>query len=157
MPLNTTYSLEPDAAVKGLVADSRRGYNTVTEIAALDLKPGFLVTVKNGKAELPSAAEDYVLGATIWTTTMAQDTAGEIYWKADKAVPVTTEDPIWLEARDTIVEGALVYATISGEPGNVKGAVGATGVTTNPIGRAETDAVLGELVRVKLMPALQGA
>ena len=37
MPLNTTYSLEPDAAIKGMVADSRRGFNTITAIAGANL------------------------------------------------------------------------------------------------------------------------
>lgn len=160
MPLNTTYSLEPDAAIKGLVADSRRGYNTVTAIAETDLLPGKLVTRAAGKVKIPSAVGDYIVGATIWTTTLVQDEAGDISWKADKTVPITTEDPIWLEAQEAISQDALVYAVISGAggiAGDVKSTAGAD-TTTLPVGRAETvTTAAGQLVRVKLMPGLQGA
>ena len=158
MPLNTTYSLEPDVAIKGLVADSRRGYNTITKVASIDTAHGVLLTLDgSGEAVLPSGVDDYIIGASIWTTTLVQDESGATVWKAGKALPITQEDPIWLESRDAITEGALVYATISGVPGNVKATAGAD-TTTLPIGRAETTVIgAGELVRVKLLPALQGA
>ncbi len=158
MALNTTYSTDADIAVKGMVADSRRGFNTITKVAAADTLPGLLLTLDgNGKAVLPSAIDDYIIGASIWTTTLTQDDSGVISWKADKALPVTQEDPIWLEARDAVAEGALVYAVISGSVGNIKATAGAD-TTTLPVGRAETAAFgAGELIRVKLLPALQGA
>lgn len=157
MALNTTYSLEPDAAIKGMVADSRRGFNTVTKIAGADLAPGTLVTESAGKVVAPSAQSDYIVGAVLWTTALVQDESGDISWKTDKACPVTTEDPIWLEAQEAVAANALVYAVISGNPGDVKSTAGAD-TTTAPIGRAETaTTAAGELVRVKLMPALQGA
>jgi hypothetical protein len=158
MHLNTTYAIESDPAIKGLVADSRRGYNTITKVAAVDILPGFLLTTDGaGKAVLPSAQSDYIIGASIWTTTMIQDLSGNIAWKADRALPVTQEDPIWLEAQEAIDENALVYAMISTTPGDVKSTAGAD-TTTKPVGRAETATTgAGELIRIKLFPALQGA
>lgn len=158
MPLNTTYALEPDAAIKGMVADSRRGFNTLTEIAETDLAPGTLVTRgTDGKVIAPSAQADYIIGATIWTTTLVTEEDGTTVWKQDRACPVTTEDPIWLEAQEAISQDALVYAVISTNPGDVKSTAGAD-TTTAPIGRAETSTTAaGELVRIKLIPALQGA
>ena len=158
MPLNTEYGLEPDIAIKGMVADSRRGTTTRTKIAAADIKAGLLVTKDgSGKIVVPSAQGDYILGATVWTTTLVTDEAGVTAYKADRAVPVTQEDPIWLEAQEAIAEDALVYAVISTNPGDVKSTSGAD-TTTKPVGRAETATNgAGQLVRVKLMPALQGA
>lgn len=158
MPLNTEYGLEPDVAIKGMVADSRRGFNTISKVAAADIKAGLLVTKNgSGKIVVPSAQSDYILGATVWTTTLVTDEAGVTTYKAGRAVPVTQEDPIWLEAREAIAEGALVYAVISTHPGDVKSTTG-DDTTTKPIGRAETaTTAAGQLVRVKLMPALQGA
>lgn len=158
MSLNTTYSLEPDVAIKGMVADSRRGFNTITKVAAADTAHGVLLTLDgSGKAVLPSVVTDYIIGASIWTTTLVQDEAGATVWKTDKALPITQEDPIWLEAQEAIAENALVYAVISTNPGDVKSTAGAD-TTTLPIGRAETaTTAAGELVRVKLLPALQGA
>ena len=77
MPLNTTYSLEPDAAIKGMVADSRRGFNTITAIAGANLLPGKLVTRSAGKVVIPSAVDDFIVGSTIWTTTFVQQETGE--------------------------------------------------------------------------------
>ena len=158
MALNTTYSTDADIAVKGMVADSRRGFNTITKVAAVDILPGLLLTLDgSGQAVLPADVDDYIIGASIWTTTLVQDESGVISWKADKALPVTQEDPIWLESQEAITEGALVYAVISTNPGDVKSTAGAD-TTTRPIGRAETStAGAGELVRIKLLPALQGA
>ena len=160
MPLNTTYSLEPDAAIKGMVADSRRGFNTITAIAGADLLPGKLVTRSAGKAVIPSAAGDFIIGSTIWTTTLVQPETGDAVWEADKAVPVTQADPIWLEAQEAIAQDALVYAVISGA-GNIAGDVKSTAgadTTTLPVGRAETATTgAAQLIRVKLLPALQGA
>ena len=158
MPLNTEYGLEPDVAIKGMVADSRRGYNTITKVAKANIKPGLLVTAgSDGKVAVPTAAGDYILGATLWTTTLVTDEAGNVQYKADKSLPIVTEDPIWLEAQGAIAENALVYAVITTNNGDVKGARAAD-TTTKPIGRAETKTTAaGQLVRVKLMPALQGA
>ncbi len=160
MPLNTTYSLEPDAAIKGMVADSRRGFNTITAIAGTDLLPGKLVTRSGGKVVIPSAVGNYIVGSTIWTTTLVQPESGDAVWEADKALPITQEDPIWLEAQEVIAQDALVYAVISGA-GNIAGDVKSTAgadTTTLPVGRAETaTTAVGQLIRVKLMPGLQGA
>ena len=83
---------------------------------------------------------------------------GKAYWKANKALPIVTENPIWLEAQEAIAEPALVYAVISGDNrGDVKSTAGSD-TTTKPIGRAETSTTTaGQLIRVKPMPALQGA
>jgi hypothetical protein len=157
MSLNTTYSIDADVAIKGLVADSRRGFNTITKVAGADTPHGVLLTMSAGKAVLPSGVGDYIIGASIWTTTLVQDEAGAAVWKADKALPITTEDPIWLEAQEAIAEDALVYAVISTNPGDVKSTSGGD-TTTKPVGRAETATTgAGQLVRVKLYPALQGA
>lgn len=160
MPLNTTYSLEPDAAIKGMVADSRRGFNTITAIAGANLLPGKLVTRSAGKVVIPSAVDDFIVGSTIWTTTLVQPETGNAVWSANKSVPVSQADPIWLEAQEAIAQDALVYAVISGA-GNIAGDVKSTqgaDTTTKPVGRAETvTTAAGQLVRVKLLPALQGA
>jgi len=156
MALNTTYSTDSDVAIKGLVADSRRGFNTITKVAAINTAHGVCVTLNGaGKIVLPSGVNDYIVGATIWTTTLVQDEAGAAVYKAGIATPVTTEDSIYLQARETIAIDALVYAMISGTPGDVKSTQGVT-TTTKPIGRAETAATNGNLVKVKLMPAMQG-
>ena len=158
MPLNTEYGLEPDVAIKGMVADSRRGTTTRTKIAKVNINPGKLITkTDDGKVELPSAQDDYIIGATLWTTTLVTEENGEAVYKGGRAVPIVTEDAIWLEAQEAIDEESLVYAVITTNQGDVKSTSGA-GTTTKPVGRAETATTgAGQLVRVKLMPALQGA
>lgn len=155
MAINDTYSLEPDVAIKGMVADSRIGFTTVTQIMAADIAPGSLV---DGDGALPAAQGDYILGATRWSDTIVQPEDGSAaVYQSGKPAPVVTEGPIWLEAQEAIAKNALVYAVISTNPGDVKSTAGAD-TTTNPVGRAETaTTAAGELVRVKLMPALQGA
>lgn len=153
MAINTTYSLDADVAVKGMVADSRVGFSTRTVVLAADIAPGFLVTLAGA---LPSAQGDYIAGATRWSTTIPQDESGNITYKSGKAVPVITDAPIWLQARDAVAAGDLVYAMISTNAGDIKKTAGAD-TTTKPVGRAETAGAVGELVRVKLMDALQGA
>ena len=68
MPINTTYSISSDQAVAGMVADSRVGFTTVTRIPSVALAAGLLVTkdAAFGKAKLPSAVTDYIIGATRW-------------------------------------------------------------------------------------------
>jgi hypothetical protein len=158
MPLNTEYGLEPDVAIKGMVADSRRGTTTRTKIAKASIKPGLLITnTDDGKVELPSAQGDYIVGATLWTTTLVTEENGEAVYKGGRAVPIVTEDAIWLEAQEAIDAETLVYAVITTNKGDVKSTSGAD-TTTKPVGRAETATTgAGQLVRVKLMPALQGA
>lgn len=154
MAINDTYSLEPDVAVKGMVADSRVGFSTRTIVLAADIAPGLLVTLAGA---LPSAVDDYIAGATRWSTTIVQPEDGsDAVYKSGKAAPVINDAPIWLQARDAITAGDLVYAMISTNPGDVKATSGAD-TTTAPVGRAETTAATGELVKVKLMDALQGA
>lgn len=157
MPLNQTYSREAEVAIKGLIADSRRGYDTITKVASTGISPGFLVTTNgSGQAVKPSSVTDYILGASIWAGTMVQDLSGNISWKADRAMPVFTQGAIWLESGEAIAENALVYATISGVTGNVKSTQGVD-TTTKPVGRAETaTTATNQLIRVKLLPALQG-
>lgn len=161
MPLNTTYSISPDQAVAGMVADSRVGLTTVTRIPSVALAAGLLVTKDTavGKAKLPSAQSDYIIGATRWSPTMVQEDDGTTAYKAGRAAPVFTEGPIWLNAAEAIGEFDLVYATISGagKIGWVKKTAGAD-TTTKPIGRAETvTTASGQLVLVHLRPALQNA
>ena len=158
MNLNMSYGLEPDIAIKGMTADSRCGTSNRTKITATDIKAGLLVTSNSeGKVELPTSQDDYILGATLWTTTLVTDESGEAYYKGGRAVAIVTENPIWLEAQEAIDEESLVYAVISTNQGDVKSTPGAD-TTTKPVGRAETATNgAGQLVRVKLMPALQGA
>lgn len=154
MAINDTYSLEPDVAVKGMVADSRVGFSTRTIVLAADTTPGLLVTLAGA---LPNAAGDYIAGATRWSTTIVQpEDGGDAVYKSGKAAPVVTDVPIHLQAREAIVAGELVYAMISTNPGDIKKTAGVD-TTTKPVGRAETGGAIGELVRVKLMDALQGA
>lgn len=154
MAINDTYDLEPSQAIKGMVADSRVGFSTRTIVMGADIAPGFLVTLAGA---LPTAVTDYIAGATRWSPTIVQpEGGGDAVYKSGKAAPVITDAPIWLQARDAVTAGDLVYAVISTNPGDVKAAAGVT-TTTLPVGRAETTAATGELVRVKLMDALQGA
>ena len=161
MPLNTTYSIGSDQAVAGMVADSRVGFATVTRIPSANIAAGLLVTkdAAVGKAKLPSAATDYIIGATRWTPTMVQEDDGTAVYEAGRGAPVLTEGPVWLNAAEAIGEFDLVYGVISGagKIGWVKKTQGAD-TTTKPVGRAETKTTAsGELVVVHLRPALQNA
>ncbi|MGL5775727.1 MAG: structural cement protein Gp24 [Aeromonas veronii] len=161
MPLNTTYSISSDQAVAGMVADSRVDLTTVTRIPSVALAAGLLVTkdAAVGKAKLPSAQSDYIIGATRWTPTMVQEDDGTTVYKAGRGAPVVTEGPVWLNGAEAIGEFDLVYGVISGagKIGWVKKTAGAD-TTTKPVGRAETKtAASGELVVVNLRPALQNA
>jgi len=135
------------------------GFTTVTRIMSADIAAGLLVTkdAAAGKAKLPGAVTDYIIGATRWSPTMVQDEAGNTQYKAARAAPVFTEGPIWLYAAEAIGEFDQVYATISGagKIGWVKKTAGVD-TTSKPIGRAESvTTASGQLVLVYLRPAMQ--
>lgn len=86
--MQTTYSLDSAIGLPGQLADLNEK-SVESFVAAEDLKPGMLVTLDTGSAELP---KDTILGKTLGIVllhdVLPQTLAGEVFYPAGTVVPV---------------------------------------------------------------------